>query len=135
MSDEDLSRTEILEQLAVLRRRVTDLEDRQKGLLREERALRESEEKYRSIVENLSVGVFISVPSGAFLHANAAVVKMAGYNNVEEFLAVPTEQLYANKSDRGRVLDELHREGSVSNAEMQMLRKDGTVLWIFLTRY
>jgi two-component system, cell cycle sensor histidine kinase and response regulator CckA len=133
MSDEDLSRSEILEQLAVLRRRVTELEDRQNVLIREGSALRESEEKYRSIVENLSVGVFISSHAGAFLHANPAVVKMAGYKNVEDFLAVPTEQLYANKSNRGRVLDALHREGSVTNAEMQMLRKDGTVLWVFLS--
>ncbi len=133
MSDEDMSRAELLGQLAILRRKVAELEDRQNLLVQAELALRESEEKYRAIVDNLSVGVFISTPGGAFLHANPAVAKIAGYKNVEEFLTVPTEQLYANKSDRGRVLDRLHREGSVSNAETQMRKKDGTFIWVSLS--
>ncbi len=133
MSDEDMSRAELLEQLAVLRGKVAELEDRQNLLVREALALREREEKQRAIVDNLSVGVFISSLAGVFLHANPAAAKMAGAKDVEEFLAVPAERLYANRLDRGRLLDQLRREGSVRNAEMQMLRKNGTVFWVSLS--
>jgi two-component system, cell cycle sensor histidine kinase and response regulator CckA len=133
MIDEERDRAELLEELAGLRVKVAGLEESLRIVQRQELDLRESEEKNRIILDTLSVGVFISSLDGVFLHANPAVAKIGRYNNVEEILAIPTERLYANRSDRGRLLEKLHRDGAVSNAEMQLLRKDGTVTWVSLS--
>lgn len=50
-----------------------------------DKRVRESEERYRLLAENANVGIFTTSLDGAFLQANPAVARMAGYENVEEF--------------------------------------------------
>jgi PAS domain S-box-containing protein len=92
--------------------------------------IRESEEKYRALVDNLSVGLFITNFDGLFLHANPALVKMAGYESIEDLMSVPAQELYAKASDRELLLKELRENGSVVNYEIRALRKDGSHYWV-----
>jgi PAS domain S-box-containing protein len=92
--------------------------------------IRDSEEKYRALVDNLSVGVFITNFEGAFLHANPALAKMAGYENVEQLVNVPAQILYVSMSDRETLLKELLEKGSVVNYEIRARRKDGAIYWV-----
>jgi two-component system, cell cycle sensor histidine kinase and response regulator CckA len=98
-----------------------------------EKALREGEEKYRILVDNLNAGVFAADLSGRFLHANPAVAAMAGYETVEEVMALPTSQLYAHACDRGQILREIRENGSIRNREIRTVRKDGTPYWASLS--
>ncbi len=106
-----------------LRTVVTDISERKKA----EKALRESEEKFRSLVENLGVGVCTTTLEGSFIQANPAFVKMAGYDSVEEVLATPAEQFYADPNHRSRFIAELLEHGRVSAFETFGRRKDGAV--------
>ena len=51
-------------------------------------ALRESEERYRSLFENMIDGIYRSIPEGRFVDINTAMVKMFGYSSKEEMLAI-----------------------------------------------
>ena len=61
-----------------------------------EEALRESEEQYRTLVDNLPVAVYRNTPGpeGAFLMANPAFCKMFGFKNEEEVKKVTPASIY-----------------------------------------
>jgi PAS domain S-box-containing protein len=99
---------------------------------RADASLKASEEKYRTLIENLNVGVFQSTLNGRFLHANSAVIHMAGYDNWDEFEKMPISSLYVDPADRERLVDELRTQGHVRNVEMRSIKKDGTLYWIAL---
>jgi diguanylate cyclase (GGDEF)-like protein/PAS domain S-box-containing protein len=98
---------------------------------RSEEALRRSEVKYRSLFENVIEGVYRSTAAGRFEAVNPALVQMLGYDSAEELLAVAdTAPIYASPLERERVIDALHRDGMVREAESQLRRRDGTLITV-----
>ena len=99
---------------------------------RAEKALRESEEKFRTLMENLSVGVYrnTSDEQGRFLLANTAQAHMLGYGSVEELLNVPVNALYTNPEERIKFLADLNYCGVLKNRLVQLKKKDGTPIWV-----
>jgi len=70
-------------------------------------ALEKSEEKYRTLVNNIKIGVFRSMPEprGKFLEVNAAMERITGYSR-DELLRMNVADLYVNPRERKQVLDE-----------------------------
>ncbi len=99
---------------------------------RAEISLRDSEEKYRILVENINVGIFQSTFDGKFLSVNSAIAQMAGYENIEQFMAMPAGNLYADAVDRVSFIADLNAKGHVRNREVKSVRKDGMHYWISL---
>ncbi len=94
---------------------------------------REAEEKYRSIFENAVEGIFQTTVEGRFLTANPAMARMLGYESPEELLETISNiggQLYAEPERRGELYRIALRDGFVSGFEMEMLRKDGSPVWV-----
>jgi PAS domain S-box-containing protein len=100
-----------------------------------EQAVRASEEKYRTLVESLNVGVtrVARLPTPKTVHANPAAVRIFGYDSPEEFMALPIPNLFADIKDRERYLDALRQHGSVSNYQLPIRRKDGSTSLIAIT--
>lgn len=91
-----------------------------------EEALRQAEEKYRSIFENAVEGLFLMSPNEKFLEVNAAMVHMLGYASKDELMDIdPTTQLYADPRTRIEMLDQLQKTGHIDGAEVEWKRKDG----------
>ena len=92
------------------------------------RTLIESEEKYRSLIENINVGLFRNSVgiAGKFIEANPAIVKMFGCKNKEEFLAIDCADLYQYPGAIRQVNDKMLQEGFLRNEEIQLKRRDGT---------
>jgi len=87
-----------------------------------------AEEKYRTLVSSVQEGVFISTPQGRFLDFNDALLRMTGYEDREELLAVDIPAVfYANSSDRERLKKLLQQHGTVADFEFEMRRKDGEI--------
>lgn len=95
-------------------------------------ALRASEAQYRSLVETVNIGIFISTLDGKFLQANSAVCEMAGYSP-EEFLKLSAGAMYAESGDRAQVLYTLQSRGYVKNLEVLSVKKDGSKFWISMS--
>ncbi len=102
---------------------------------RVEEALRNSEEKYRTLVQNLNIGVYRNTADakGIFLEANPAIAQMFGYDSVEEFTRCSIIDLYVHPEDRKLFLDEIHRCGSVYQRELNLKRKNGKSFWASCT--
>ena len=95
------------------------------------RALSESEERYRSLVNNLNVGVYRNQPGthGGFLHANPALARMHGYDSVEEFLKTRVADSYQDPQDREVFLNELMGKGTLRNYALRLKKRDGTPIY------
>ncbi len=94
-------------------------------------ALRQSEERFRVLIQNIPVGVYRLTPGpqGRFIAANPAMVRMFGYDSQEDFLRADVKGLYADQTQRQAFSSRLRKESRVFGAELQLKRKDGTIIW------
>ncbi len=95
-----------------------------------EQALRQSEERYRSLVEQMPDGLYRSTPDGKFIAVNAAMVKMFGYESKEELLSIDIpRQLYFDPSDREKAVALVKQKGNQAIIPVRHRRKDGEEIW------
>lgn len=97
--------------------------------LQAEEALRESEERYRSLQTNIPVGIFRSTPEAKIVSANPAMVRMFGCASEEDVLAIPAVDFYLYPEQRKELLKMLKGQGIVTDFEVQLKRKNGQVFW------
>lgn len=92
-----------------------------------EAALRESEERYRSLVEQAVDGIFLADSSGRYLDANAAGVKMLGYT-IDEIRQSTIADLIAPE-ELARMPAHLAtlETGAVERSEWRFRCKDGSI--------
>jgi len=98
-----------------------------------EKALQDSEMKYRSIFENAVEGIFQSTPEGRFKSVNPAMARMCGFASPEEMISSVTDirnQHYVTPEERDEYRRILDTYGFVENFEHQIYRKDGTKIWV-----
>jgi PAS domain S-box-containing protein len=108
---------------------VVDVTDRKRA----DEALRQTEEKYRHIVENAIEGIYQSTPAGQFLSVNTAMARIYGYSSPEEMInsiySIPS-QVYVDVSDRAEFIRVLEEEGSIYGFEARNYKKDGSIIWV-----
>ncbi|MCI0412761.1 PAS domain S-box protein [bacterium] len=98
---------------------------------RGEKALRESEHRYRTLFENLPIGVYRTTPDGRILDVNPALLRMLGYSSRDEMIQrnLETGHFEAEYS-RSEFRLRLETEGSIHGLESVWKRKDGTSIFI-----
>ncbi|MEO0227887.1 MAG: PAS domain S-box protein [candidate division WOR-3 bacterium] len=93
-------------------------------------ALKESETKYKTLTENLNVGIYRnSGLDGDFIEVNPAMLKIFGYDKKEDIQNLKAIDLYLNPDDRDRFNEKMRRDGFVKNLELPLKRKDGSVFY------
>ncbi|MGL5060143.1 MAG: PAS domain S-box protein [Microcoleus sp.] len=100
---------------------------------RAEIALRQAEQKYRSIFENAVEGIFQTTPEGNFLSVNPALARIYGYATPEELTSNLTDirqQAYINPQRREEFTRIINETGEISGFESQVRRADGIVIWV-----
>ncbi len=92
-------------------------------------AFRVSEEKYRTLTDNLSVGVFRSTPGpkGNYIEVNSAYMRMLGFNEKSTLYSLSVYELYQNPEDRDKFSRKMLQDGAVKNEEIIFKRRDGTL--------
>jgi two-component system, NtrC family, sensor kinase len=100
---------------------------------RVEEALRQAEQRYRSIFENAVEGIFQTTPEGRYIACNPAMAGIYGYESASELLASVTDigrQLYVEPNRREEFIEQLQACDAVTEFESQVYRKDGSIIWI-----
>ncbi|MBC8495924.1 PAS domain S-box protein [archaeon] len=90
------------------------------------RALKESEEKYKSLFQNNIAAVFRSdLKTGKILDCNQALVDLFGYSSKDELVGFDAKNLYDSDSDRSEFVDAI-KKGPFISQELILRKKDGT---------
>lgn len=98
-------------------------------------ALLESEEKYRSLVENISIGIYRETGDAkSFIkYANPALLRMLGYESIDELLTLPASMAFWSQEEFNAVSELVEQEGTMKDKEIRLRKKDGTALWCSMT--
>ncbi len=115
-------------QTAIVRGMARDVTEKKQA----EAALRSSEQRYRKLFEKNVAGVAIISMEGQVMDCNDAWARVFGYDSGAACRGCQIAGYYADPAERERLLDELRSNGSFSNQEVQLRRKDGTPFWVLL---
>jgi len=100
-----------------------------------ERALRESEERYRGAFEYAGTGMALATATGEFLQVNQALCDFLGYSR-EELLHMDVHTIGhpENQPASRELLSQFLKKGNRSDEfERRFLTKDGSLAWALLT--
>jgi PAS domain S-box-containing protein len=90
-----------------------------------ESALRESEEKYRSVFESIQdVYAEVSAEDGTILEISPSIERFGSFKR-DEMIGRPMADFYAHKGDRQDLLKALEEHGSLSDYEVELVGKKG----------
>jgi len=96
-----------------------------------EESMRKSEERFRSLYENSTMGLYRTTPDGKIILANPTLVKMLGYSSFEELTARNLEKNGFEPSyERKQFLEQIEKNGEVIDSESLWTCKDGTAIYI-----
>ena len=120
MKDQSKTKQVLIQELASLKQRISELEQSEAG-----HKLHEIEECYRSLFENSMDAILLTIPDGRIIDANPAACRMFGRTR-EEIIAVGRSGVVDTTDPRLPILlEERARTGKFSG-ELIHLRKDGT---------
>ncbi|MGC2694992.1 MAG: response regulator [Candidatus Angelobacter sp.] len=97
------------------------------------RELRQSEQKYASIVQGAPYGIFRADVQGHILVANPALIGMLGYQSEAEVLGLNIEaDVYVNPRDRHDIMKKVESGKLFPRPEVKWRRKDGSTIIVRL---
>ena len=112
----------------IVRCSILDITERKRA----EQEVRDSEARYRDLVNNANYGIYWVSPDGTLLDANPALVHMLDYDSIESLLAIgDTGVLFCDPTLRGQVLAS---DGAADRTDLSVdwKRCDGKVITVRL---
>jgi len=96
-----------------------------------EEALRQSEAKYRTIIENIQDVYYRSDTEGNLIMASPSILPLLGYESLDELLGKNIgRDVWAFPERRQAFLDIIQREGEVKDFEVSLRRRDGDLVLV-----
>ncbi|HMD96451.1 MAG TPA: PAS domain S-box protein [Terriglobia bacterium] len=102
-----------------------DITDRKRA----EVALQASERRYRHFLERNTAGVLRSTVDGTVLDCNESLVRILGYDSLEEMKARSMREFYLDLPARDTMIRLLRKEKALTAYELRFRRKDGVPIW------
>jgi PAS domain S-box-containing protein len=90
-----------------------------------------SEERFRSLYENSTIGIYRTTPDGKILLANPALVTLLGYSSFEELSRRNLEaDGFEPSYERSHFLELIKKDGEIKGMESAWKRTDGKILFV-----
>ncbi|MEI6138607.1 MAG: PAS domain S-box protein [Mariniphaga sp.] len=111
MEDNDKTKEQLIEELRDIKRQMAFME------------------KYRSIFDNVLDAYYEATIDGTLLEISPSIETISkGQYCKEEMIGKPFEDVYENPGDRGRFFSELMRKGKLTDYELSLKNKDGSII-------
>jgi PAS domain S-box-containing protein len=127
-SDLRKRKAQVVEELEVMRQKVSELEAYKTSYLESEKELRESEGKLRLMFESVTDGITVTDLDGIITDVNRAILKLGGFNSESDIVGKSAFESIVLR-DRERALAdmmELLKRGTVGSGQYYLLRADGS---------
>jgi PAS domain S-box-containing protein len=100
-----------------------------------EQYLRQHEDQYRTLVEDLNVGIYRSTgdPRGRFVWGNTALLNILGYHSISDLRDVPVVNIFNEPDGRRELLEDLQKNRFVKNRILDLRKPDGTPFSVNVT--
>jgi len=100
-----------------------------------EQHLRDHEDQYRNLVEDINVGIYRSTgdPQGCFIWGNTTLLNILGYNSLVDLRGIQVIDIFSKPDGRLELLEELRKDGFVKNRVLHLKRKEGTPITVSVT--
>jgi PAS domain S-box-containing protein len=97
--------------------------------------LRQCEEVYRHLVDDLDIGIYRSSgdPDGRFIWGNTGLISILGFEDLADLTGVPVRDLFQRPGGRKALLRELKEKKFVKNRLLNLRKKDGTPVKVSVT--
>ncbi|MBN1338422.1 MAG: response regulator [Bacteroidales bacterium] len=96
-----------------------------------EKELKNSEQRFKSLYENSTIGLYRTTPEGQIIMANPALLKILGYSDLKELLLKNLEKEgFDPEYPRNHFKSVMEAEGEIRGLEAQWTRKDGIRIFI-----
>jgi len=131
MNDKKKKHEQQTTELAALPRRVAKLEQEIARFQQENQALEESVERFRVLFE-ASPSAITVIQDGRFVFANPIAAQMLGYSNPQEIIGLLTIHCITPESRElaMKQMGQLAAGAASPPAQLELLRKDGTTLFV-----
>ncbi|MFH1292697.1 MAG: response regulator [Pseudomonadota bacterium] len=97
----------------------------------EEQEYRKSIERYWTLFDDLSIGIYRIAPGGKIVEVNQAMADLFGFRYPKDLLQNwQIEDTYLDYEDRLCFMRNMKRDGVVRKFEVKRRRRDGTVFWV-----
>jgi two-component system, cell cycle sensor histidine kinase and response regulator CckA len=98
------------------------------GWARDVTAQQEAEMRFTEFVHSLDTGVFFSTREGNLLDANPALIRMWGFDSLEDLQKYNIRDLYADPAQRDQLVRDTAANGAAQDRNITYRRKDGTLM-------
>ena len=122
---------EIVKDILDTAERKGDPKARRTELEHKVRDLAESEELYRTLVENCPIGMYRSTPDGRILFANRTILELFEYDTYRDYTEIDLKREgYDAGYPRKEFMEEVEFKGMVRGLEVTVVTRNGTRLSI-----
>ena len=109
-----------------------DLQSKINERIEIESAIKESEQKYRDLVENATVGIFSSTFDDRLLFVNKAFRNILNFDSEEKLMSYSFSSLCETSKDYKNLIDSLKKNSVIQNFEIKMIPFSGDSRWVML---
>jgi PAS domain S-box-containing protein len=106
--------------------------ERDKERKKADKAVKESEGRYRTLFEDSKDAIYIILREGMFVDVNQAMLDLFGYTR-DEMMGMSILDIYNNPNDRSVVINILDKKGSLKDYPVKFKSRDGTEILCVLT--
>ncbi len=98
-----------------------------------QKKIKESEEKYKAILDNSLAGIYMFQNGGYFSYVNKRLVKILGYERADEIIGRRFWEIVAPEDRelvKNRGLQREQKKFHPRQYSFRMIRKDGSIIWV-----
>lgn len=92
--------------------------------------LQECNYRYKTVFQNVRIGLFQTTPKGKLITANPELARMLGYRSAAQLMreVKNMRDLYVNPERRDAIIYHIEKHGFVADVESDICQRDGTVV-------